>query len=150
MDYKNLSDAELGFFLLTYSQSMEEFIIDSLSDQVDEPGSLYKPAMKSFLLYCLSIVLNDYYPNVDSMIVKILDEIGSEIDMYASSVFPQSRSAKTEMLSAFKEYKRLENSYGLNSVNKIEEAFAKNVYRHGNINADGILEAILNPLRKEF
>ena len=51
MDMKNLSDAELGLLLLTYSKSMEEFIIDYLSDQVDEPGLLYKPAMQSFLLY---------------------------------------------------------------------------------------------------
>ena len=147
---KNLSDAELKIFILVYSQSLEEFIIDYLYDEVDDPGLLYKPAMKSFLLYCLSVVLNDYYPDVDGMITETLDEIGSDIDAYANSVFPQSRSAKTEMLSAFREYKELEKSYGLNSVKKIEKEFAKNVYRYDDINTNGILECVLGPLREKF
>jgi len=147
---KNLSNAELKIFILYYAQSMEEFIVNYLDDEVEDSGLLYKPAMKSFLFYCLSVVLNDYYPNVDNMITEQLDELGSEVDTYANSVFPQDRSAKTEMLSAFKEYKRLEKSYGLNSVKKIEKEFAKNVYRFNDINTNGILESILTPLRKEF
>ena len=148
MEFNN--EDELKIFLISYAMSMEEFIVDYLYNEVEEPGLLMKHAMKAFLIYCASVALKDDYPNIDSIALDTLDELGSQIDGDINSIISERRSIKDEMLSAFKEYKRLEKYHGLNSVKKIENEFAKNVYRYDNINTSGILDSILTPLRNKF
>lgn len=142
------SDVELELFLAVYSEGLVENVIDYLSNEDIDPDLLYTPAIKAFLLYTCSVALRDNYENIDEIIVKILDDIGSTIDNIAKSVFPEARSAKAEMLSAFSNYKELEKTYGLNSAEKIEGRFSENVYRHGSVNTKGVLQRFINLLRE--
>ena len=52
------------------------------------------------------------------------------------------------MVNAFNDYQQLEESFGENSIEKIEQRFAKYVYRHGNIDAQGILPCLIDPLKE--
>ena len=145
---KHYSDIELKIFLTIYSQRLEENVVDFLNDEVVDPNLLYKPAIKTFLLYTCSVVLREYYNNIDELIIELLNQIGSEVDNITRSVFPESRSARSEMLSAFNDYRELEKTQGLNSVRRIEENFSKNVYRYGSIDTSGILQHFTNLLRE--
>lgn len=145
---KHYSDIELKIFLTIYSQRLEENVVDFLNDEVVDPNLLYKPAIKTFLLYTCSVVLREYYNNIDELIIELLNQIGSEVDNITRSVFPESRSARSEMLSAFNDYRELEKTHGLNSVRRIEENFSKNVYRYGSIDTSGILQHFTNLLRE--
>ena len=114
------------------------------------PGLLSKAQLEALIHYAFSVNLRDKYSNINEICLKNLDSLGRNIDEMVNSVFPSNISNRDEMIESFNEYLKIEKAHGLNSVNKIEEAFSSKVHIDEDVDVEGIFSSLLISIKKSM
>ena len=145
-----MDEPQLMMSVTMISMALKNQIIEDLSSQVDEPGLLSKAQLEALIHYAFSVNLRDKYSNINEICLKNLDILGRNIDEMVNSVFPSNISNRDEMIESFNEYLEIEKAHGLNSVNKIEEAFSSKVHIDEDVDVEGIFSSLLISIKKSM